>query len=85
MAALVNAAAPLARTAGDPLVLGHVLLLLGNVVYRQAAYARERALYEEALQLFREAELPPDYFTAIAYQMLAFMHAAPTAAAISQP
>lgn len=70
MAALVARADPLARTAGDPLVLGHVLLLSGNVTDRQAEYARERALYEEALQLFREAESPPGYFTAIAYQML---------------
>lgn len=70
MAALVNAADPLARTAGDPLVLGHVLLLSGNAAYRQAAYERELALYQEALQLFREAESPPDYFTGIAYQML---------------
>jgi predicted ATPase/transcriptional regulator with XRE-family HTH domain len=70
MAALIARAAPLAHAAGDPLVLGHVLLLSGNVASRQTEYAREQALYAEALQLFRAAESPPGYFTAIACQML---------------
>jgi tetratricopeptide (TPR) repeat protein len=76
-------AADLARAAGDKLMLGLALIILGRVaVHVEKNHAQGQRWNEQALRLFQEAESPPGFHTANACEAMG--HSAQSRGALAE-